>query len=335
MNRIAYLLTLLGVSAFAVNHPEAAIAITFGSGGNQFDIDFVTIGNAGNAPDTTGNPNPAGSVPYEFQIGKYEVSREMITKANAAGGLGITLNAMAIVDGGARPGMPAAGVSWFESAKFVNWLNTSSGYSPAYKFDASGIFQLWNAADPGFNPANLFRNSLARYVLPSTNEWYKAAYFDPTRNQYFDYPTGSNAAPQCVARGTASGTAVCGQFLTTGPADIMQAGGLSPNGTIAQGGNIEEWEESEFDLVNNIPMGLRGSRGVDWVPPALFLTSSIRGGVSPAQEAIFNGFRVASVPEPYPSLLIFPIVLAILSIRKSSIDLGIVVVARTASNDPF
>jgi hypothetical protein len=42
---------------------ESANADTFGSGDNTFDIEFVTIGNPGNAADTTGNPNPAGSVP--------------------------------------------------------------------------------------------------------------------------------------------------------------------------------------------------------------------------------------------------------------------------------
>ena len=37
-------------------------ADTFGSGVNTFGIEFVTIGNPGNTADTTGSPNPAGSV---------------------------------------------------------------------------------------------------------------------------------------------------------------------------------------------------------------------------------------------------------------------------------
>lgn len=65
--------------------------ITFGSGANQFDMTFVEIGSPDNADDTTGAPNPAGKVEYTYQMGKYEVSRDMITKANAVGGLGITL----------------------------------------------------------------------------------------------------------------------------------------------------------------------------------------------------------------------------------------------------
>ena len=50
-------------------------ADTFGSGANQFQIEFVTIGNPGNPADTTGDPNPAGSVPYEYRIGKYEIPK--------------------------------------------------------------------------------------------------------------------------------------------------------------------------------------------------------------------------------------------------------------------
>jgi hypothetical protein len=37
--------------------------------------------------DTTGNPIPAGSVPYVYRMGKYEISRKMIENANAEGGL--------------------------------------------------------------------------------------------------------------------------------------------------------------------------------------------------------------------------------------------------------
>ena len=48
----------------------------------------MTIGNPGNPPDA--NPNPAGRVPYSYRIGKYEISEQMIDKANAAGGLGVT-----------------------------------------------------------------------------------------------------------------------------------------------------------------------------------------------------------------------------------------------------
>jgi hypothetical protein len=194
----------------------------FGSGANSFEIEFVSIGNPGNPADTTGNPNPAGSVPYAYRIGKYEISRDVIQKASAEGSLGLTLVDMTLF-GGNGLNRPATGVTWLEAARFVNWLNTSTGSTPAYKFDAGGNFQLWAPSDPGYDASNLFRNSLAKYFLPSTDEWYKAAFYDPAEGAYWDYPTASNVAPAAVAGGTAPGTAVTNQGAL-GPADIMQAG---------------------------------------------------------------------------------------------------------------
>ena len=103
--------------------------------------------------------------------------------------------------------MPAAGVTWNEAARFANWLNTSEGFPPAYKFatqprDAgyrvNENILLWETGDPGFDATNPFRNNLARYVLPSVDEWFKAAYYDPNANDgaggYWKYPTGSDSA---------------------------------------------------------------------------------------------------------------------------------------------
>lgn len=67
---------------------------TFGTGANQFSIDFVQIGNPGNSPDTTGRPNPTGSVAYTYNLGRYEVHRDAITKANVSGSLGIDMQDM-------------------------------------------------------------------------------------------------------------------------------------------------------------------------------------------------------------------------------------------------
>lgn len=275
----------------------------FGSGANSFSIDFVTVGNPGNLADTTGAPNPAGAVPYRYRIGKYEISEQMIDKANALGVLGITKDTRG-------PDKPAANITWFEAAKFINWLNTSTGSAPAYKFDGSGSFQLWNSADPGYNASNPYRNNQARYFLPSADEWYKAAYFDPTNGSYYDYPTGSNSVPDGFD--SSNDPFFEAVYSETGPRsqpnDITNVGVLSPNGTAGQGGNIWEWEETDLDLVNDSTSSARGLRGGSWVTDFSFMSSSSRSSPPFADGSI--GFRVAGmvVPEPtIPALAIVPL----------------------------
>ena len=248
-SKLIWVIGMTAVWTIAVN-AQTITTETFGSGANQFSIDFVTIGNPGNEADTTGDPNPAGSVSYVFNLGKYEISRDQIEKANSAGSLGITLEDMTSY-GANGPKRPATGVSWYEAALFVNYLNTSQNYSPAYNFGGPknpnnplGL-QLWNSSEPGFQANLPLRNSQARYFLPSGDEWYKAAYGSPD-GSWFKYPTGSQSAPSPVLGGTDAGTAIFASYdeswnpivYPSGPADIDSAGGLSAFGTMGQGGNV-------------------------------------------------------------------------------------------------
>ena len=265
-------------------------------------MEFVTIGNPNNVADTTGDPNPAGSVGYIYNIGKYEVSRDMITKANSVGNLGITMADMSS-RGGNGVNRPATGITWYEAATYVNWLNTSTGGTAAYKF-VGGTFQLWSAGDAGHNVNNLFRNSNAKFWLPSIDEWYKAAYGN-LNGTWNNYATGSDSAPTAVASGTAANTAVYGQSVSTGPADITNAGGLSPYGTMGQGGNVWEWNETAFDGSNNTAGELREVRGGSWFLNSFNFVASYRESLDPLSNPN-RGFRVASVPEPSAlSLLAF------------------------------
>jgi hypothetical protein len=191
-------------------------------------MDFVTIGNPDNAADTTGTPNSAGSVGYIYSIGKFEVSEDMINKFNASQSLVITHDTR----GTAKP---ATNVSWNEAARFVNWLNTSTGNHAAYKFTTGGVnddIALWDAtADPlDYDSANGLRSKRAKYVLPSLNEWYKAAYYDSSNSTFYDFANGSNTRPIAVTSGTDSNTAVytqSGEASPTVPADITEAGGYA------------------------------------------------------------------------------------------------------------
>jgi formylglycine-generating enzyme required for sulfatase activity len=294
--------------------PSFAAVVSFGSGANQFNMEFVTIRNPNNVADITGSPNPAGAVGYEYGIGKFEVSEEMITKFNASQSLQITQDAR----GAAKP---ATSISWNEAARFVNWLNTSTGNQAAYKFaDGSAVndnIQLWTSGEAGYDENNKYRNSLAKYFLPSYNEWYKAAYYDPNKSGvgiggYYDYTTGSDTAPTAVASGTGIGRNGNNEAVhngQSGPADVNQAGGLSPYGVMGLGGNVFEWEESSLDRANGNGDSRRGRRGGSWSGPTSWLSSSDRYDASPDTGNDDFGFRVASLSSdvaavPEPSMMV-------------------------------
>ena len=183
--KFRYALLALFTLSVALQSPVDAGVITFGDGLNQFEMTFVEIGNPGNVDDTMGVPDPAGSVAYVYQMGKYEVSEDMIDKFNASQSLAISHNSR-----GANK--PATSVSWNEAARFVNWLNTSQGYQAAYNFTTSGVndnIALWSSAQAWqLGGENLFRHKDAHYWLPSMDEWYKAAYYDPENETYGKYP---------------------------------------------------------------------------------------------------------------------------------------------------
>ena len=291
----------------------SAHADVFGSGANTLTLEFVTIGNAGNADDrafddtdnTPGDPNddeyasPYGGVPYAYRMGTFEISQAQIAKATA-GGLAM-VTAFPWTDS-----QPAGSMSWFEAAAFVNWLNVQR--TPGLKaYNLTGVSSLtpWASVDAWqAGGENLYRHKDAYYFLPSEDEWYKAAYHknDGVTANYWDYATGSNSIPIAVASGTTAGTAVY-YGATDTPVAVDNAGGLSAYGTMGQNGNLWEWNESAVDGINDSWSEDRTFRGglAGW--PEGDLRSSHRRAFSPSNSSWHIGFRVASVPEPSSTVL--------------------------------
>jgi formylglycine-generating enzyme required for sulfatase activity len=267
----------------------------FGASGNEFTIDFLGVGHEGNSPDpSTGY----GAVPYSYRIGSYEIAKDAITKATASGMSNVP-------SGGGAAGGPASTILWYQAAAFVNWLNTSTGRPAAYNLSFSGSWSmsLWSSGDAWqAGGENLYRHKDAHYFLPSEDEWYKAAYYNPSGSSYFLYPTGSDTAPTVVTSGTTPGTAVYApdapDFFIAGAAGVANAGGLSPYGTMGQGGNLWEWCETALDGSNSSPSEERVMRGGGFGDTEEALRSSYRGSGRMVDGNIGLGFRVASVPEP-------------------------------------
>jgi len=142
----------------------------------------------------------------------------------------------------------------------------------------------------------MFRNSLAKYVIASSDEWYKAAYGKADGN-WSNFPNGTDSAPTAVAGGTDANTAVYSSPADR-PADIYSAGGLSEYGTMGQGGNVWEWNETAYDGINNTAGESRELRGGSWYDFSGSMDASSRIDDVPTNGYSVYGFRVASVPEP-------------------------------------
>jgi formylglycine-generating enzyme required for sulfatase activity len=174
------------------------------------------------------------------------------------------------------------------------------------------------------------RDPNARYVIPTEDEWYKAAYYDPTRggNNYWLYPMRTDgplfsatppgtAAPNAAVTGNFiqddglanaydNGYAVTGSLNWAPSTNYLTdvgayAAALSYYGTLDQGGNLMEWTER---LVPSIPLG-RGLRGGSWRNFEDSLRSTRQGvgqPVSTGKESV--GLRLVEIPEPATIVLI-------------------------------
>ncbi len=252
------------------------------------DIDFVTIGNPGNPGDTRiyAIPPGCGAVGYTYQIGKYEVTNaqwyDFVTAAGAPTG-----NPSDAYDDSAHftgDNQPANEVSWYEAAQFSNYLTSGDKSQGAYQFSG-------NNANPG-DFEGIDRDSALStygivYVIPTEDEWYKAAYYGRRPNGsygYSYYANGTYTAP--IAGVDTNYDDTVGQ-----PWDVGVGNGTKEqNGTYDIMGNVWEWNETL------IVGSYRGVRGGTYADVGYVLRSSSRYYVTyPDYEYYHVGFRVASM----------------------------------------
>jgi formylglycine-generating enzyme required for sulfatase activity len=245
------------------------------------DMAWVTIGNAGNAADTSGY----GAVAYNYGIGKYEVTQNQWSTVAAAAGIG---------GGGVWSGdQPAAYLSWYQAAQFCNWLTSGDKYLGAYQFNTKGALT-------NINRSVVIDGYGTVYALPTEDEWYKAAYY--TGSGYSLYANGDDTAPVAGVDALYAGASAP---WTVG------SGAVEQNGTYDMMGNVWELNESALDGVLDTMSEDRLVRGGSFGSTVDRLLSNERWGRDPSSEADYIGFRVvvipepASVPEPATATLLF------------------------------
>ncbi|MDG2383221.1 MAG: SUMF1/EgtB/PvdO family nonheme iron enzyme [Pirellulaceae bacterium] len=266
---------------------------------------MVTVGNINNAADDTGY----GAVGYEYRISATEVTNsEYAAFLNAVAGtdtyslykssmsdssVGISQNGspgnfIYSVNSG-RGENPVGYVDFYDALRYTNWLHNGMGNGDT----ENGAYTI---TDEGITNNSITRNAGATWFLPSEDEWYKAAYYDPTLNSnaggYFDFATRSDVAPIAEAPEGGTNSANYNNLIGNTTAVGAYTSALSPYGTYDQSGNVWEWNEAI------IPEGDRGFRGGSWYTDYTFLSSSDRSSAHPGSEYGSDGFRVASLSSP-------------------------------------
>ena len=298
-----------------MNHLAIACAaaltlMTAPSANASVKFSLVNIGNAGNAADPlTG----FGSVSYEYRISTTEVTNAQYTDF---------LNAVAATDqfGGPDPHLyntsmasaPTAGIvragspgsysysvvtgrenkpvvltSYFDSMRFVNWLENGQGSGGT----ETGVYNITNGTAET-------RAAGASYFIPSEDEWYKAAYHQPIAeggdvDNYWLYPTSSNTAPI---------GGVEAQIVPRLIDDVLDVGSFDANfyGVFDMGGNVSEIHEALM-----LGGAFRGRRGGSLANEQSILRSIERFAMGPTTEFTTSGFRIArSIPTPASATLL-------------------------------
>lgn len=229
--------------------------VLFGSqSGPNFSLTFKEVDNAGNAADTSWRSAGIGSVGYSFGISEFEISQGMIDVYNYYNPAFVI--SYDVMDSNKQ--RPAVAISWNEAARFVNWLNTSTGAFAAYRVNASsteiGNIAAWRSTQTAdFDTSNQFRSKRTTFALPTLNEWYKSAYYDPSLNGgiggYWNWGVRTTSAPRAVSSGIGADEVVYQQSLSTPPAAISAAGGRNYYDLMAMSGNAWEWTETPMDMV--------------------------------------------------------------------------------------
>jgi formylglycine-generating enzyme required for sulfatase activity len=284
-------------------------------------LEFVTVGNAGNAPDATG----LGAVGYAYRLGKYDVTAAQyvafLNSVAQSDPFGLYSPSMA---GGADCGIQRSGVSgsfsysvdvqhanrpvnfvsFGNAARFCNWLtNGQPAGSEDLTTTEDGSYYLNGATDNAVLKT-VTRKANARFVLPTQDEWYKAAFHknDGVTGDYWAYPTQSDTPPVAeTPPGSDEPPGSANYMSVTGPTHLTNVGAythsLGPYGTFDQGGLLYQWTDS---LIAPAYAGYSGF--------AMFNSSFLSGNSaqlrsdyrvwpwSPGNQFNFMGFRAAALP---------------------------------------
>jgi formylglycine-generating enzyme required for sulfatase activity len=277
---------------------------------HRIRLPLVTVGNPGNLKDTQWN-TARGQVNYTYQISKYKVSNAEYAVFLNAKAKSDPYNLM--VSGGGeiiregedgsytytvlegRENRPVLFVAAVDAMRMANWLS-NGGTESSDTETGSYIFSGYDVVSK--------RTLNASYVLPNDDEWYKAAYYDPTKNGtggYWQFPPKTDDPNQMVSELPAGGpfsanfnnVAVSGEN-PNGTTDVgAYTAAVSHYGTYDQAGGTWEWNEPA-DPTTKVTSRRGGSQGNAVARLAAGVIAS--NGINKGGASVNQGFRLALVP---------------------------------------
>ncbi len=289
----------------------------------------VPVGNPGNRGELSGDGEDSricGRVDYDYNIGKYEVTAgQYVEFLNAVAAqdtynlysdsMWSTSYACKIERTGTAGSYtysvapdwadrPVNWVTFWSAARFANWMHhgqPTGSQGPATT--ETGSYMLNGHMGPHGN--EIVRTPSATWVIPTEDEWYKAAYHR-NAGAYWDYPTQTNVNPSNDLVDPDPGnnaTFWSGKFgdpeaFTIGAPYYRTEVGAHENsvskyGTYDQGGNLCEWTETLWTDGYK-----RVKRGGGFNAGAHSLGADYRHRDFPQYTRLDVGFRLAYVPEP-------------------------------------
>jgi Sulfatase-modifying factor enzyme 1 len=300
-------------------------------------IDFVTVGSPNNAAynrdDLQGLITGRGSVPYEYRIGRYEVTTsqwlefyntfkarsdfvpDSVLPPPQIWGAQMDPN---YTGPGTRyrliPGNPdsgtrfTAGITWRTAARFCNWL--CNGKSSSLSALDNGAYDTSTFQEPmrGVFTDQLHHNPNALYFIPSIDEWAKASFYDPAANGgqggWWLNQYGRDRQPVFGPPPSWGGTGETNTFFQLpGNAQFQiplgayeSVGSVSPWGLLDSAGATTEWTEER--LVNDFGQTFRYTGGSSSAAGQTDWAYAY-GADNPANRYAWDGLRVAaSIPAP-------------------------------------
>lgn len=297
------------------------LAASVASAESVVNLDLGYVGNAGN---TVKAGNGFGTVAYEYQMAKTETTNAQYvaflnhSTAGKNGEFGVfstanAANSAYMIQQSGTPGnfvyslknpeaadKPVNFVSWFSAARFANWLSNGGTIEASTE---TGSYTL----DGKTSGALVARNPGAIYYLPSADEWTKAAYYNASASNYYQFASLSST------NASLNGTLPSAGNASSDPASFSATWNATSSGPTTVGFfNTVTSAYGMYDMVGNVNEMTDTPSPTDASRYALF-----SGSYASAQQQIetFNsntaplfvtgttenaprGFRIAAVPEP-------------------------------------